>query len=67
MSGRQGRIRKSGFFSPRFNLPIESHEPSAWNRESRSCELRSLHPGYGAAGVGILPKERPSKSTAEKE
>jgi hypothetical protein len=36
------------------------------NRESRSREVRFLHPGYGTAGVGILPKQRPSKSAAEK-
>jgi len=28
--------------------------------------VRFLHLGYGTAGVGILPKQRPSKSTAEK-
>ena len=32
------------------------------NRESRSSEVRRLHPGYGTAGVGILPKQRPSKA-----
>lgn len=37
------------------------------NRESRSREVRRLHPGYGTAGVGILPKQRPSKSAAEKK
>ena len=37
------------------------------NRESRSREVRSLHPGYGTAGVGILPKQRPSKYAAEKD
>lgn len=37
------------------------------NRESRSREVRFLHPGYGTAGVGILPKQRPSKCVAEKE
>ena len=37
------------------------------NRESRSREVRRLHPGYGTAGVGILPKQRPSKCAAEKE
>ena len=37
------------------------------NRESRSREVRSMHPGYGTAGVGILPKQRPSKGEAEKE
>jgi hypothetical protein len=26
-----------------------------------------LHPGHGTAGVGILPKQRPSKCAAEKE
>jgi hypothetical protein len=36
------------------------------NRESRSREVRFLHPGYGTAGVGILPKQRPSKCAAEK-
>ncbi len=37
------------------------------NRESRSREVRFSHPGYGTAGVGILPKQRPSKCAAEKE
>ena len=39
---------------------------SGRNRESRSREVRIWHPGYGTAGVGILPKQRPSKCTAEK-
>jgi hypothetical protein len=25
-----------------------------------------MHPEYGTAGVGILPKQRPSKSATEK-
>jgi len=37
------------------------------NRESRSREVRFLHPGHGTAGVGILPKQRPRKSGEEKE
>ena len=31
------------------------------NRESRIREVRTLHPEDGTAGVGILPKQRPSQ------
>ena len=36
-------------------------------RESRSRGVRLLHAGYGTVGVGILPKQRASKSASEKE
>jgi hypothetical protein len=37
------------------------------SRESRSREVRSVHPGYGTAGVRILPKQRPSKARRKRE
>ena len=36
------------------------------NRESRSREVRFVHPGYGTAGAGIGPKPCPGKCAAEK-
>lgn len=35
--------------------------------ESRSREVRLLHAGYGTVGVGILTKQRASKSASERK
>lgn len=46
---------------------LNSRGDFAKNTESRCGEVRFVHPGYGAAGVGILPKQRPSKARRKKK
>jgi hypothetical protein len=44
----------------------EGPVPFGRNRQSRSREVRSVHPGHGTAGAGIGPKQCPGKAVAEK-